>query len=132
MRFVIVRSLHVGNRVRNVPKAVIGDVPDGVKAPVVMAQLESAGLAVPFSEEGIPWANHKVIGENSKAFPADIPDGVLVYSWEELAAAAKAERRVTLRVPVSVYEAVRAAAGSQGLQAWCVAALAERLARVQG
>ena len=117
---------------RNVPKAVIGDVPEGVKALVVMAQLESAGLAVPFSEEGIPWANHKVIGESSKAFPADIPDGVSVYSWEELAAAAKAERRVTLRVPVSVYEAVRAAAGSQGMQAWCLVALAERLARVQG
>jgi hypothetical protein len=125
VRFVVVRTVKVGQRAFRQARLVIINVPEHTDAGTVMVALECAGRATEFADGGMAWGNHEVRPERRLAKGTVGVDEAPVIGWAELAAGRTTLRRITLRLEPADYDMVYRAARrtNTSLQAWCVDAL---------
>lgn len=130
MRYAVLHKITaLGQRAQLTARLVITGVPDGTRRTDVAAALEEAGLAHQYADGGVPWGNHDIRPDGRDGtWPRGtlVPDDAQHVTWDQLQSqAAGAVKRVTLRVPLRLYDAVRtsAAAGGDSIHAWCLNAL---------
>lgn len=125
MRFVVVRTVRVGQRAHRQARLVVSGVPEHTEVDAVMVALAGAGKATDFADGGMAWGNHDVREEQRlPGGTVGIEDAPMIR-WDELVASRTTLRRVTLRLEPSDYDAVHHAAQrtNTSIQAWCVDAL---------
>jgi len=130
VRYAVLHKITaLGQRAQLTARLVITGVPDGTRRTDVTAALEEAGLAHQYADGGVPWGNHDIRPDGRDG---SWPRGTLVpgdaehVTWDQLQSqAAGAVKRITLRVPLTLYSAVNtgAAAAGESIHAWCLAAL---------
>jgi hypothetical protein len=127
VRFVVIRTVKVGQRVHRQARLVVSDVPEKTDASAVMTALETAGKATDFADAGIPWGNHEVKAEKSLPKGTVDVDDAPVIRWEELTSSKATLRRITLRLEPVDYDRVHQAARrtNTSIQTWCVHALVQ-------
>jgi hypothetical protein len=125
VRFVVVRTVRVGQRAYRQARLVIAGVPEHTDIGTVMVALECAGKATDFADGGVAWGNHEVRPDRRLPKGTAGVDGAPVVRWEELADRRASLRRITLRLEPVDYDLVFRAARrtNVSLQAWCVDAL---------
>lgn len=125
MRFVVVRTVRVGQRAHLQARLVIANVPEQTDVGTVMVALECAGKATDFADGGMAWGNHEVRPDGQLPKGTTGLDDAPMIRWEELATGKATMRRITLRFEPADYDMVYRAARrlNTSLQAWCVDAL---------
>lgn len=125
MRFVVVRTVRVGQRAYRQARLVITNVPEQTDVGSVMVALECAGKATEFADGGMAWGNHEVRPDRQLPKETAGVDDAPVIRWEDMPAGRATLRRITLRLEPADYDMVYRAAQrmNTSLQAWCVDAL---------
>jgi hypothetical protein len=125
VRFVVIRTVKVGQRAHRQARLVVSGVPEHTDVGAVMMALEGAGKATDFADGGMAWGNHEVRVDRRLPRGTVGVDDAPMIRWEELAASRVTLRRITLRLEPVDYDMVYRAAQRTNttLQAWCVDAL---------
>ena len=135
-RWGLFRRLQVPGRGRlDVLRLVIEDVPAATKAAEVLQVLEGAGLAAAYSEEGVPFANHRALPEARWPEHYDTSASLRAESWGSLRGTrGPSTRRLGLVVPAPLWSrlTLAAARSGQSMQAYVTELLAEGLSRLEG
>lgn len=132
MNWAVVHLIHVRTPHRHIPKLFIEDVPEEVDAKEVRSALTRAGYN--FGEFGMPWANHYLAPEpewEDEVVGAYNRGDVRTIKWDDIAPKEDI-KRVTLRLPLEVWQAVAAAAEKQGvsINTFAITVLSEAASKV--
>ncbi len=142
MDYAVLHRISVpGAGARLEARLIITGVPDGTSPAGVRAALDDAGLSADWSDGGIPWGNHDIkTTTRSGAWPrgTEISPDTPRATWDQIQAqAATGIKRITLRVPLSLYgELANSAARirvpgqvkpGQAIQGWCLDAIRTHL-----
>jgi len=115
MNWAVVHLIHVRTPHQHIAKLFIKNVPEDVSAKQLRSALTRAGWQ--FGEFGVPWANHYISPETEwedEVVGAYRRGGIKVIDWEDIAPQENI-KRVTLRLPIEVWQAVAEAAEKQGI-----------------
>lgn len=129
MEFLLVQTVRVAGRARNIVRGVIRSVPERTTARTVTTALDTAGYAP--AEAGIPWANH-VVRDAARLTDAERPATVPEWDWAELNDdRRRPQRQLNVRIPRTLYTQCEAAAAASGqaLRGWVERALEEAAAK---
>ncbi len=115
MNWAVVHLIHVRTPHRHIAKLFIDNVPDDVTAKQLRSALTRAGWQ--YGEFGIPWANHYISPETEweDEVAGAYQRGVMVIDWKDIAPHEVNVKRITLRLPLEVWQAVAEAAEKQGV-----------------
>lgn len=124
MRFAVIHTVRVGQRVHRKVRLVINGVPERTDAGSMISVLEASGRAGEFSEAGVAWGNHEVrVAERLPKGTVDL-DAAPTVDWSSMVDQ-QTVRRITLRLDAPIYDKVLLAAkwSSRSIQSWCVETL---------
>ena len=116
MNWAVVHLIHIRTPHRHIAKLFIDNVPEDVTAKQLRSALTRAGWQ--FGEFGVPWANHYLSPETEwedEVVGAYRQGGVKTIDWSEIAPHEVNVKRITLRLPIEVWQAVAKAAEKQGI-----------------
>lgn len=116
MNWAVVHLIHVRTPHQHIAKLFIKNVPEDVSAKQLRSALTRAGWQ--FGEFGMPWANHYLSSETEwedEVVGAYGQGGVKTIDWSEIAPHEVNVKRITLRLPLEVWQAVAEAAEKQGV-----------------